>query len=77
MKTREVQAKNLADKLVRQARQHNLPIIIMGKSYKPGVEFTEGSYSVLVGYYVNFTYNEKVDFDKIEELIDAFILLHT
>jgi UDPglucose 6-dehydrogenase len=67
MKTREVQAKNLADKLVRQSRQHNLPIIIMGKSYKPGVEYTEGSYSVLVGYYVNFTYNEKVDFDKIEE----------
>ena len=66
MKTREVQAKNLADKLVRQARQHNLPIIIMGKSYKPGVEFTEGSYSVLVGYYVNFTYKENVDFDKIE-----------
>ena len=67
MKTREVQAKNLADKLVRQARQHKLPIIIMGKSYKPGVEFTEGSYSVLVGYYVNFTYKENVDFDKIEE----------
>jgi UDPglucose 6-dehydrogenase len=67
MKTREVQAKNLADKLVRQSRQHNLPIIIMGKSYKPGVEYTDGSYSVLVGHYVNFTYNEKVDFDKIEE----------
>ena len=67
MKTREVQAKNLADKLVRQSRQHNLPIIIMGKSYKPGVEYTEGSYSVLVGYFINFTYNEKVDFDKIEE----------
>lgn len=67
MKTREVQAKNLADKLVRQSRQHNLPIIIMGKSYKPGVEYTDGSYSVLVGYYVNFTYKENVDFDKIEE----------
>jgi UDPglucose 6-dehydrogenase len=67
MKTREVQAKNLADKLVRQSRQHNLPIIIMGKSYKPGVEYTDGSYSVLVGYYVNFTYKENVDFDKVEE----------
>jgi UDPglucose 6-dehydrogenase len=66
MKTREVQAKNLADKLVRQSRQHNLPIIIMGKSYKPGVDNLDGSYSVLVGYYVNFTYNEQVDFDKIE-----------
>lgn len=51
MKAREVQAKNIADKLVFLSDMHNLPIVIMGKSYKPGVEYVEGSTSIMVGYF--------------------------
>jgi UDPglucose 6-dehydrogenase len=53
MRAREVQAKNLADFLVRQAQGHNLPIVIHGKAYKPNVPYCIGSYSTLIGHYVN------------------------
>jgi len=52
MHAREVQAKNLADFLVAQAREHDLPIVIHGKAYKPDVPYCIGSYSTLVGHYV-------------------------
>ena len=51
MKTREVQAKNMAKKLVNLANETKLPILLNGVSYKPGVEITDGSYSLLVGHY--------------------------
>tara|TARA_R100001224_G_scaffold108143_1_gene84159 strand:+ start:4190 stop:5425 length:1236 start_codon:yes stop_codon:yes gene_type:complete len=50
MGAREIQAKNLADFLVENA--NNKPIIIHGKAYKPDVPYCIGSYSTLVGYYV-------------------------
>ena len=52
MKAREVQAKNLAEFLVVQAQRHNLPIVIHGKAYKPDVPYCIGSYSTLIGHYV-------------------------
>jgi len=52
MHAREIQAKNLAHFLVEQAKQHNMPIVIHGKAYKPDVEYCIGSYSTLVGHYV-------------------------
>lgn len=52
MKARERQAKNLADKLVLCAKVHKLPVVILGKSYKPDVSFIDGSSSILVAYYV-------------------------
>jgi UDPglucose 6-dehydrogenase len=51
MKAREVQAENIAKKLVFLSDMHNLPIVIMGKSYKPGVEYIEGSTSIMVGHF--------------------------
>jgi len=48
MEAREVQARNLAEKLVRTG----LPVVIIGKAYKPHVEYEAGSYSILVGHYV-------------------------
>ena len=48
MEAREIQAKNLAQKLV----DTGLPVIIIGKAYKPHVEYEAGSYSILVGHYV-------------------------
>ncbi len=52
MHAREVQAKNLADFLVDQAKTHKLPVVIHGKAYKPDVPYCIGSYSTLVGFYV-------------------------
>lgn len=51
MTAREKQAENLAKFLVELAKQHNQPIVIHGKAYKPGVSYCDGSYSLLVGHY--------------------------
>jgi UDPglucose 6-dehydrogenase len=52
MGAREIQAKNLADELVKHAKEHSLDVIIHGKAYKPKVPYCIGSYSMLVGFYV-------------------------
>lgn len=53
MKSREVQARNMANRLVELANMddRNLPIVIHGKAYKPKVSYVDGSYSLLVGHY--------------------------
>ena len=48
MEAREIQAKNLAIKLL----EPGLPVVIIGKAYKPHVHYVDGSYSILVGHYV-------------------------
>lgn len=73
MKAREKQAKNLANKLVLYAKVHKLPVVILGKSYKPGVHFEDGSSSILVGYYVE-EQGYEVLYD-IEDPIPAIYLL--
>jgi UDPglucose 6-dehydrogenase len=52
MHSRDQQAKNMALKLVGLAKEHNLPVVIHGRAYKPYVEYTIGSYSELVGHFV-------------------------
>ena len=52
MHSRDVQAKNMAMKLVSLAKEHNLPVVIHGRAYKPYVPYTIGSYSELVGNFV-------------------------
>jgi UDPglucose 6-dehydrogenase len=52
MHAREIQAKNLAMYLVKQAKQYGMSIVIHGKTYKPDVAYCIGSYSTLVGHYV-------------------------
>lgn len=76
MHARELQAKNLAEFLVKQAQKHNLPIVIHGKAYKPDVEYCIGSYSTLVGHYVK-EYGHKVVYldplaDDKSEVVDTF-----
>jgi len=51
MDTREMQAKNIAIKLANLAKENNMPIVIHGKTYKPDVPYTDGSYSILIGTY--------------------------
>jgi UDPglucose 6-dehydrogenase len=52
MHAREIQARNLALFLVEKAQASDLPIVIHGKAYKPDVGYCIGSYSTLVGHYV-------------------------
>jgi len=52
MHAREIQAKNLARFLKQQQVKTNLPIFIMGKAYKPDVDYLDGSYSLLIGHYL-------------------------
>ena len=54
MAAREIQAENLAMFLVDIANEKNMPIYIHGKAYKPGVPYTDGSYSLLVGHYCEY-----------------------
>ena len=66
MLSREVQAENMAKRLMELAGdQHpsfglvpSMPIIIVGKAYKPLVPYETGSSSMLVGHYI-----EKAGFD--------------
>ena len=51
MNAREKQAKNMADTLVALAKGAKLPIVILGKAYKPDVDYEDGSSSILVGHY--------------------------
>ena len=48
MKARDIQAKNMAEEILK----HGENIKFTSNSYKPGVDYTEGSYSLLVQHYV-------------------------
>ena len=52
MNAREKQAKNMAEYLEDQAEEHDLPVLIHGMAYKPGVPYLDGSYSLLVAHYL-------------------------
>jgi len=52
MSARESQALNLARYLKRIQLEKNLPIYILGKAYKPDVDILDGSYSLLLGHYL-------------------------
>jgi UDPglucose 6-dehydrogenase len=52
MNAREIQAENLAKRLEYYSNERELPIVIHGKAYKPGVSYLEGSYSMLIVHYL-------------------------
>lgn len=52
MNSRDQQAKNMAVKLANLSAKYNLPVVIHGRSYKPYVPYTIGSYSELVNHYL-------------------------
>tara|TARA_Y100001973_G_scaffold94019_1_gene145550 strand:- start:2292 stop:2906 length:615 start_codon:yes stop_codon:yes gene_type:complete len=79
MEAREIQAHNLAEKLVRTG----LPVVIVGKAYKPHVHYVDGSYSLLVGHYVEkydvpVYYDDEYTGDKPPENLGAaaYLLAH-
>ncbi len=52
MHSRDIQAKRIAHKLISLSKKYGLPIVIHGRSYKPYVPYTIGSYSELIGYFI-------------------------
>jgi UDPglucose 6-dehydrogenase len=80
MLARERQAENLALYLINLQKLHDLPIIIHGKAYKPNVDILDGSYSLLIGSYLdelgaNFSYADPLTNDLINDGTSAIILL--
>jgi UDPglucose 6-dehydrogenase len=80
MHAREQQARNLATFLVDLQKKHNLPIIIHGKAYKPDVDILDGSYSLLIGSYLEeikseYYYWDPLTGDRLPDSIPAIVLL--
>jgi UDPglucose 6-dehydrogenase len=80
MSSRDQQAKNMAIKLALLAKEHNLSVVIHGRAYKPYVEYTIGSYSELVGHFVEqegvaVTYVDPLTGDTIVPSEAAVILM--
>jgi UDPglucose 6-dehydrogenase len=79
MEAREIQAKNLAKKLL----EPGLPVVIIGKAYKPHVHYEDGSYSILIGNYVESLggvvyYDDEYTGDKPPENLGpaSYLLAH-
>ena len=90
MLSREVQAENMAKSLVEHASAGAgvvppMPVVIVGKAYKPLVPYEAGSSSMLVGYYVEeagiklYYYDEVVGEIPPQEILDkpaVYLIAH-
>jgi UDPglucose 6-dehydrogenase len=81
MSAREIQAKNLAKELVKHAKENKMSIFIHGKAYKPGVEYCDGSYSLLIGHYCKElgyepTYIDPLTGDDVNGCYGVVLLAH-
>ena len=75
MVSREKQAKTLAAACLRKGDT----VMIVGKAYKPGVPYTDGSYSLLVGHYVkqgggNVVYYDPNTNDTDHPEVDVYMI---
>lgn len=71
MNAREIQARNLAKFLAEEANNALLPVYIHGKAYKPDVAYLEGSYSLLVGHYLENEFGIKPQYiDPLTESVN-------
>jgi UDPglucose 6-dehydrogenase len=81
MHAREIQAENLAKELVKHAKENSMNIFIHGKAYKPGVEYCDGSYSLLIGHYCEQlgykpTYIDPLTGDILNSAYGVILLAH-
>jgi UDPglucose 6-dehydrogenase len=67
---REKQAANMAKYLKKLSAEHNLPIVIIGRGFKPDVPYEDGSPSILVSQFCDCTFD---DFSKPS----VFLLAHS
>ena len=65
MHAREKQAENVASYLTALQKKNNMPVRIMGKAYKPDVDILDGSYSLLIGHYLE---KQGTDFAYVDPL---------
>tara|TARA_B100000085_G_scaffold251516_1_gene248599 strand:- start:476 stop:1630 length:1155 start_codon:yes stop_codon:yes gene_type:complete len=73
MKVREQQAYNMA----RYCMQYEMDVVILGKAFKPGIDQTIGSPSMLVGWYIeNLDNTKKVYYDKAPDEGAYTYLIH-
>jgi len=72
MDAREQQAALIADAL----SEHDLPIIIMGESFKPNTDLTAGSSARLVGYYCEQLHHRTVEYDSVSDQPAVYLLSH-
>jgi UDPglucose 6-dehydrogenase len=77
MKAREVQAENMAKTCLKFGKN----VTIIGKAYKPKVHYTNGSSSMLVGYYieqlggtVNYYDEHTGDLDLAEDWTEVYLI---
>lgn len=77
MRAREVQAENMAKTLLKYGNN----VTIIGKAYKPGVPYTHGSSSMLVGHYVeqhggnvNYYDEHTGDLDLAEDWTEVYLI---
>jgi len=74
MHAREIQAKNLAHFLIDlSVMNDNMPIVIHGKAYKPDVPYCIGSYSTLVGHYIEQEGRDVVYVDPLADNQDKVV----
>ena len=77
MNAREKQAKNLATRLIIESDKVNLPIVILGKAYKPNVHYEDGSTSILTGHYCEaYGSTKKVTYDPAQPVKAVYLLGH-
>ena len=80
MHAREMQANNLACFLIDLQERHDLPIIIHGKAYKPDIDMCDGSYSLLIGSYLDahgaqYKYSDPLTGDTVYDDTECILLL--
>jgi len=73
MKAREEQASNMA----RRCLEYDMDVVILGKAFKPGIDQTAGSPSMLVGWYIEKRHAfRKVYYDKAPDENAYVYLIH-
>lgn len=81
MIAREQQAANIAKYLALLQDEFELPIVLHGKTYKPNIDLVDGSYTMLIGYYLEhkeratFRYCDPNTNDFVEDGTDAIVWL--
>jgi len=84
MNAREIQARNLAQFIYNTAKEHGYlnSVYIHGKAYKPNVAYLEGSYSLLVGHFLEemgvkpYYLDPLTEETHVEFAVGVFLLAH-
>ena len=72
MRVRESQARRVADRLC----AYDLPIHIMGRAFKPGVQLRDGSPAELVAHYCAEVHDRTVEYDSVSNQPAVYLLAH-